>query len=180
MKLLPILVLFHFDFAFSDCLLCEDGVAGLKRPSFPVDNAGTVCAKKMHDVYLLDNGSEDCLWEIDEYREICCGEEEPNPVPQTVTRPPSMSIAYVGPHPVCDICWNNKFPGTPAMVINMLDVGLGSCRQFFKAGREGKIVPHLCDTLQVSQFCTNQTIAIQYLQGLKSQPCICYYLVFCV
>ena len=150
MKLLVLLVLVYFDVTKSDCLLCEEGVTGLKRPSFVVDPYGTVCAKKMHDVYLLDGTSPDCTWEIVQYREPCCADEEPKPVPQIPTKPPALSIEHTGPYPVCPICWNEYFPGTPAMVINMLNVGVGSCRQFFEVGLAGKIVPHMCDTLQVS------------------------------
>ena len=151
MKLLVLVVLLClWDFATCDCMLCEDGVLGLKRPGFQVDSSGTVCAKKMHDVYLLGSETLDCTIQIQDYREMCCGEEDPTPVPRAPTRPPASSIHYVGPNPMCNICWNRVFPGTPAMVINMLNVGMGSCRQFFRVGLEGRIVPNMCETLQVS------------------------------
>lgn len=150
MRLLILVAIAYFDFAEAGCILCEKGVDGLKRPGFFVDAHGTVCAKKMMDVYRLNKKSSDCTWEILQYREMCCGEEEPKQIPQTPTKPPASQIQHTGPHPVCDICWNYKFPGRPSMVINMLNVGTGSCKQFFEVGRAGKIVPHMCDTLQVS------------------------------
>jgi hypothetical protein len=38
------------------------------------------------------------------------------------------------------------------MVINMLYLGAGSCRQYFERGRVGTILPHLCQALQFFSY----------------------------
>lgn len=130
------------------CMLCESGVDGLKRPDHHVDAFGTQCGNKMLNIFGLDPDSDDCTWEIVQHRKRCCGNEEPSKIAQAPTVAPATLIEHTGDHPSCDICYDFTFPGNPAMVINMLDVGVGSCRQFFEVGRAGFIVPHLCSTLQ--------------------------------
>jgi hypothetical protein len=38
------------------------------------------------------------------------------------------------------------------MVLNMLYLGVGSCRQYYEYGRKGEIVPHLCQALQFFSY----------------------------
>lgn len=135
--------------ASADCELCDRGLPDLKRPYFRVDPYGTTCVLKAYNLYVeFDSKSEKCAWEQIKYREMCCGQKKPSEIEQVPTQPPGAAIPRTGDYPVCDVCWNKVFPGNPSMVINMLNLGVGSCKQYFEVGRAGMIVPQLCDTLQ--------------------------------
>ncbi|CAB9503751.1 expressed unknown protein [Seminavis robusta] len=71
---------------------------------------------------------------------------EPPEIIQFPTDPPEVGTG----NNVCNICWNGKFPGDTAMVIAMLDIGVGAapCDYFYKIGQDGLIPKHLCDPLQ--------------------------------
>ena len=148
MKSIILVLLVQFGLCAARCLLCENGVEGLRRPAYNVDSKGTQCARKIHDIFPLAGTSDECTWEIVQHREPCCGEAEPPIIAQAPTVAPATLIQHTGNYPSCDICYDETFPGNPAMVINMLNIGTGSCRQFFEVGRAGMIVPHLCQTLQ--------------------------------
>ena len=72
------------------CLLCGDeGVSGLKRPGFKVNSKGQTCTELALEMALTYNPwSDDCGLKIEKYGDICCGEEEPDPVQQTPTASP--------------------------------------------------------------------------------------------
>lgn len=75
------------------CDLCEDGVSGLKRPHFNINSYGKTCVNLALETALNERpGSDDCDDVIDDYREICCGKEEPSPIQQS----PTSSPIYTG------------------------------------------------------------------------------------
>ena len=55
---------------------------------------------------------------------------------------------YTGPHKVCHLCMDGSYPTDASHVIHLLYIGASSCRNYFIAGREGKIPTHLCDPLR--------------------------------
>lgn len=106
-SILFLALLAAIDFVDGACLLCEAGVDGLTRPNYFVDAYGTTCAKKMTTVaFSVDGSSPQCNLEISQYREMCCGLTEPSTIGQIATQHPGSLIAYTGPHPVCEICWD--------------------------------------------------------------------------
>ena len=92
-------------------------------------------------------GSSECQESIENFREMCCGENEPNEVSQVPTKPPTYN-GPTGNYQKCDICRDGDYPGNTAMVINMLYIGYGSCAQFYDYGQAGLIQDHLCQALQ--------------------------------
>ena len=91
-----LLLLLAVPFASSEeyCVLCEDGVAGLKRPHYNTDSRGKTCVKLALETALMETpGSDDCADIIDDFREICCGDEEPSPIEQA---PTSSPVSYTG------------------------------------------------------------------------------------
>ncbi|CAB9511193.1 expressed unknown protein [Seminavis robusta] len=135
------------------CLLCgEEGVDGLERPDFKVDQWGKTCSQLMLELALqYDEGDVGCDDSVDSFGAMCCDEEEPDPIQQTPTSAP----VYTGPmgdYPPCPICYNGNYPGNPAMVINILGIGADSCRMYYHYGERGLIRTELCDTLQSFAF----------------------------
>lgn len=65
----------------------------------------------------------------------------------------ALALGYV-----CDIC-SGGLVGNPAMVLNVLYIGVASCREYYKAGINGFIPVHLCDVLKLYAF----------------RPCGCYF-----
>ncbi|CAB9530465.1 expressed unknown protein [Seminavis robusta] len=136
-------------FAEGDCLLCEKGADGLKRPGYFVDAYRTTCAQKLTSiVFSMEGDSAECAWQRIKYREMCCGEAEPPPIDQLPTLHPATQVQHTGPFPPCDICDDKTFPSEPSMILNLLYLGMGSCRDFVVVGRAGKIVPNMCSQLQ--------------------------------
>jgi hypothetical protein len=87
------------------------------------------------------------LSEISKHRGPCCGSVEPGPIAQIPTKPPVFQ-GERGPYQNCDICKTGDYPHNTAMVINMLYIGAGSCKQYYGYGRNGWIQNHLCSALQ--------------------------------
>ena len=76
------------------CELCETGVEGLKRPHFNVNPHGKTCVKLALETALMEPpGTNDCDDIIEDFREFCCGDEEPSPIEQA---PTSSPVYYTG------------------------------------------------------------------------------------
>lgn len=137
-----------FAVADSLCMLCVKGVEGIKWHFHKVDPTGTTCIQKaitMASDYVP--ASRGCQAQIAAYREMCCGDSKPDEVVQIPTGPPSYS-GPTGDYSKCDICYNGDYPGNTAMVITMLYIGTGSCKQFYDAGQAGLIQDYMCQSLQ--------------------------------
>ena len=81
---------------------------------------------------------------------------QPSPLPPkfTPSPPPVTAPSPTTPVPYnrCDLCYNGNYPGTTSMVINMLGIGVGSCKQYYAYGLQGNIPNHLCSALQYFAF----------------------------
>jgi len=131
------------------CLLCSNGVEGLQRPEFNVDSRGKTCVKLALETALRESpNSNDCNDVIDNFRAMCCGDEEPDTIAQAPTAAPAGYTGPMGDYPACPICHDATYPANPAMVINMLGLGADSCRNYYDYGRRGLIRTDLCATLQ--------------------------------
>lgn len=134
------------------CMLCEEGVYGLKYPDAVIKSDGTTCTNMAVDVAVdYEEGSTQCTQHIKAWREICCGDTRPIDVEITDVfdeYPDIDSIQTVGPYQKCDVCRDGDYPSTTSMVITMLYVGSGSCAQYWKVGQQGLIPDYLCDPLQ--------------------------------
>ncbi|CAB9498495.1 expressed unknown protein [Seminavis robusta] len=134
------------------CLLCEDGVDGLKYPFAVIKSDGTSCTKLAVSVAVdYEEGSSQCTKQIQAWREICCGDKQPIDVDITDVfdeYPDIDSIQQVGPYEKCNVCRDGDYPSTTSMVLTMLYIGSGSCAQYWKVGQQGLIPDHLCDPLQ--------------------------------
>lgn len=130
------------------CLLCPKGV---QQPFRRVGAAGTTCIQQsLNMASKLKSKSPACNSLKTEYNDICCGDGEHDNNKAT-SPPPIVSSFYdrpVGVHETCDICHTGDFPGNSAMVIAMLNLGTGSCAQFYRAGNARQIPTRLCETLQ--------------------------------
>lgn len=60
-------------------------------------------------------------------------------------------LATTSAENVCDVCKGLNVT-KPYMVINMLYLGVISCKNLYKAGMNGQIPRHLCDPLQYFAF----------------------------
>ena len=130
------------------CLVCEGGVSGIRWPHAVLKPDGTTCvdiALELATNFLP--GSYECEAEIAKYREPCCGDEEPADVEFVETLPPAYN-GPMGDYPVCDICRDGDYPGVTSMVISVLYMGSGSCKQFWEYGQRGLIKTYMCDAIQ--------------------------------
>jgi hypothetical protein len=71
------------------CLLCgDDGVDGLKRPSFKVDQWGMTCSEvSIKMAFQYGQETDECIIAKEDYHEMCCGEEEPEQIKQRTNAP---------------------------------------------------------------------------------------------
>jgi hypothetical protein len=71
------------------CSLCgDDGVDGLKRPTFKVDQWGKTCSEMSIEVaFQYKEGADGCIIAREDYQEMCCGEEEPEQIKQRTNAP---------------------------------------------------------------------------------------------
>lgn len=147
-----VLFLQNISSANAVCMLCEDGVAGLQFPYAVVKSDGTTCTELAID-FAMDytEGSGSCIENIQAWRQICCGDEQPIDVDVTDVfdnYPDIDSIETIGEYGKCDVCRDGDYPSASSMVINLLYVGQASCPQYWKAGQQGLIPNHLCAPLQ--------------------------------
>ncbi|CAB9518580.1 Hemolysin-type calcium-binding repeat (2 copies) [Seminavis robusta] len=130
----------------SICVLCENGV---QWPFHIVDPHGTTCIdQSLQMAITLTDTSPTCHSQIQRFHRICCDSQETPPIIAQAPTPAPTPIPVTGKNLPCDICWTGDYPGNTAMVINMLNIGYGSCAQFYKEGQAGNIPNELCDTLQ--------------------------------
>lgn len=94
------------------CNLCAQGLEGLSWPHHYVDTNGKTCAQKSIDMaYINNENSPNCQSEIAAYRGRCCGPNEPGPIQQTPTKPPTYN-GPMGPYSKCELCRDGDFPST--------------------------------------------------------------------
>jgi len=147
-----IIVLLQISSISAVCNLCQNGVEGLHYPYAVVKSDGSTCTQLALDLALgYAEGTTTCNQQIQAWRPICCGDNEPIDVEVTEVfdqYPDIDSIETIGPYEKCNVCRDGDYPSASSMVITMLYVGTGSCPQYWKAGQQGLIPTHLCDPLQ--------------------------------
>jgi len=129
MKLIiHIYILFSFGvgaLAIATCKLCDDYMSN-----------STSCRNLSNYVSKLDSNDTLCST-IKTRFDQCCHQP-------TI---PQREFPYVGPFNICDICLG-KYPGDQSMVMTFLYLGSGSCIQYYRFGKEGRIPNHLCSVVQ--------------------------------
>jgi len=127
------------------CHLCKN--LNLTRPLEMVDSRGKTCAALMVNMFSLDSGTRQCRQLVMRNQVRCCTLAQVEQIPQD---PPADAISLLkrGPYKRCDLCYTKDFPYNTAMVINMLYIGVGSCKQYWDYGVSGWIPTHLCSALQ--------------------------------
>ena len=132
-----------FTVAESVCPLCETPAHLPKRWNFAVGD-GRTCKDVYLDLGSLTPNHPECQPQKDLYQEMCCGDDEPDPV-----FPPSPApTPQGGSEPVCNICGTEEYPGIPNAGIHARYVGTYSCAEFYARGRSGLIPWFMCGPLQ--------------------------------
>jgi hypothetical protein len=137
------------------CLLCENGLSGLKRPNYVADALGNTCAQLTLQASIDANkGKLDdagCVAKQQAYNSLCCGQEPAGGLPdicQLPPPPPPEPRPPSGPYQPCSVCRNGQTPKNASMVITMLYVGSATCTQMDRYAKDGQIATHLCAPLQ--------------------------------
>lgn len=139
-----LLILFFRTCLSEICLLCTEGVQGLRRPHYVLDN-GSTCGQAMVDSAVWDATDKQCTLVRTKYEATCCGVEDP---PPSVYRPPDPVVRARGPFPSCDICNGKGVVKNRLMVINILYVGVGTCVDYQEYANLGHVPRHMCAPLQ--------------------------------
>ena len=131
-------------FIASGCMLCG-GVDALTRPHEFVNSKGKTCAELMVDMFSMK--PIECEVFQKKFERRCCSFEK---IKQIKQEPIADAVSNLdkGPYQECQLCHNNAYPFDTSMVINMLYIGIGTCKQYWEYGQKGWIPDHLCHTLQ--------------------------------
>lgn len=132
-----------FTVAESVCPLCETPAHLPKRWNYRLAD-GRTCKDVYLDLGSLNPNHPECQPTKDLYEEICCGDEEPDPI-WPPTQAPTLQE---GSEPVCHICGTEEYPGIPNAGIHARYIGTFSCAEFFARGRNGRIPWFMCGPLQ--------------------------------
>jgi len=136
--------------ALKSCHICGSrGNQGLKYPLAYIETEKKTCAEIAVDVMKESgnlNANQNCKELQIKYKQCCDGTILTSTTPPRVTTLPPTS--HTGPHRACNLCRNGDYPSTPSHVIHLLYIGASSCRNYYIAGKEGKIPTHLCDPLR--------------------------------
>ena len=125
------------------CPLCESEDIIPKRMEFHV-GGGETCLSVYLDTAELNPNSQKCRNQQNAYRKMCCGDDEPLPIPSA----PPVYSGPVGNEPMCPICRTMEYPGIPTAMINARYVGVYSCAQLYDRGLNGLISWNMCPSLQ--------------------------------
>lgn len=129
------------------CHICGDtGNNALHYPNTLIGTSGKTCTDVLFENIKITDTSK-CKISQQKWN-ICCNGKPPG----TSTRPPKREeipvVNWTGPYKRCDVCRGGEYPSRVSMVLNFLYIGLGSCKQYYIKGREGKIPNHLCSAVQ--------------------------------
>ena len=128
------------------CPLCETLQDYPKRMQFLVA-PGTRCQDIYVDLGRYQPTDQFCIRSKNLYQELCCGDEEPEPI-VAPTEPPVFTGPR-GPEPDCYVCREtNEFPGIPNQFIVARYVGDYTCAQLYQRGNNGYIPWFMCGPLQ--------------------------------
>lgn len=136
------------------CMLCDGGLEGLQHPDAVIKNDGTTCTHMaMLLPMTLDAETDECLEEIETWRQTCCGDAEPEDVevtePTAFYVPPDPDdVVKTGPHDRCNLCKNGRYPPNEGMVLHLLYLGAATCPEWWSKGLQGDVPNHMCAPLQ--------------------------------
>lgn len=156
LQILFFLLVAPFTDAVTPCHICGDrGNEAMKFPNVILDGVGKTCVEITMDVALkVPINSGQCQQEQNKWGGTCCSGKRPNGSDSPQGLPPQIipDVRYVGPHPVCNVCRDGDYPSDPSMVMNFLYIGVASCAQYYKYGREGRIAPYMCQPVQFFSY----------------------------
>lgn len=131
------------------CHIC--GARGNQAMAFPeviLANVNRSCRQIAMDIATsgLQHTDSQCTAKQNVWHNRCCSGRRPAGRNPSGGLPPQNipSVQYVGPHPACNICRDGDYPYKTSMVINFLYIGEGSCAQYWRYGKEGRIANHMC------------------------------------
>lgn len=110
---------------------------------------GTNCMEITLDVAKkFSANSKDCPTLQRALQKHCCNGGRNNHIIQT--RPPRAppKVTYKGPYKICPLCIHNDYPVDDTHVINFLYLGADTCRNYYIAGRAGRIPTYMCDVVR--------------------------------
>lgn len=137
------------------CHIC--GPAGnnaLKYPDIVLSGVAKSCIQIAMEVALATPPeTARCRREQKTWYEPCCSGNRPEGHEESKLPPQNVPVVkYTGPHPVCHVCRDGDYPFNTGMVINFLYIGEGSCAQYYKYGREGRIARRYCAAVQYFSY----------------------------
>ena len=139
----------------SPCCICNRCVAGMVQSRFHtiVNENGDTCLSKQLEIARIEQGTIQCTVAVSNTLQRTCCDPTFNPptiTPTPTTRPTPRPR---GPNNPCNLCRHNGFVVTnPAMVINLLNVGVARCDEMYEYARLGYVKNHMCDPLKYYAF----------------------------
>jgi hypothetical protein len=129
------------------CHICgQAGNSAMKYPNTLIGLSGKTCSEVLFETVKITDVSK-CKTQQQKWS-MCCNGKPPG----SSTKPPKQedipNVVWTGPNKRCDVCRGGSYPSKVSMVLNFLYMGLGSCKQYYIKGREGKIPDHLCSVVQ--------------------------------
>jgi len=129
------------------CPLCATPADLPKRWTYILPS-GQTCQELYLELGYINNPSDaSCIAAKEQSEELCCGDEEPDPVVFPPTAPPVYN-GPVGNEPDCHVCGTEEYPGIPSAFIVARYVGDYTCDQLYYRGRHGLIPNFMCGPLQ--------------------------------
>lgn len=129
------------------CHVCgKKGNNGLTQPMGYIPSAKATCVEIAINTYKKTDLTSSACSEMQKKFVKCCDGTKLPYKPAQKPNPPKTT--HIGPYPVCNLCQTGTYPKDPSHIINLLYVGQASCKDYYIAGREGRILPHLCDPLR--------------------------------
>jgi hypothetical protein len=138
------------------CHICGDyGNSAMEFPYIVLKDAQRSCNDIAVDIAVnAKPNSNQCKVAQKRWHDSCCSGKRPEGSEPSGNLPPQNvpDVTYYGPHPVCNLCRDGDYPFAVSMVVNFLYIGEGSCAQYYKYGKEGRIQRHLCDPVQYFSY----------------------------
>lgn len=143
-----LLLLINVVTAVSACHICGPiGNSGLKYPNGYVEQEKASCMEIVMKVFKKRVPQAECN-RLQKLHEICCNGTKLSKAASNPSNKKPVRVKYIGPHPKCHVCAGGSYPSDPSHIIHLLYIGASSCRNYYVAGREGKIPSYLCDPLR--------------------------------
>jgi hypothetical protein len=131
----------------SVCPLCATPADLPKRWTYKLPS-GLTCQELYLELGRINNPNDpSCIAAKVQSEELCCGDEEPDPVVFPPTAPPVYN-GPVGNEPDCHVCGTEEYPGIPTAFVVARYVGDYTCDQLYFRGRNGLIPNFMCGPLQ--------------------------------